>query len=59
MLLAMPLTVLMVLIFEQFQETRWLAVLMQGDVNELQAAPVESELDTSTAAASVGGDTAD
>ena len=59
MLLAMPLTVLMVLIFEQFQETRWLAVLMQGDVTEMQAAPVESELDTSTAAASVGGDTAD
>ena len=28
MLLAMPLTVLTVIVFEQFEETRWLAVLM-------------------------------
>ena len=34
MLLAMPLTVLIVLIFEQFRETRWLAILMSTDVQE-------------------------
>ena len=28
MLLAMPLTILIVILFEQFEETRWLAVLM-------------------------------
>ena len=46
MLLAMPLTVLMVLVFEQFQETRWLAILMSTNLTpdtEEQAAPVDSE----------------
>ena len=32
MLLAMPLTVLMVILFEQFEETRWLAVLMSTEL---------------------------
>ena len=61
MLLAMPLTVLLVLIFEQFQETRWLAVLMSTNVSsaaEEQAAAVDSELDTGSAA-SISGHTAD
>jgi len=58
MLLAMPLTVLMVLIFEQFQETRWLAVLMSTNVTpaaEEQAAPVDSKLDTDSPAAHISG----
>ena len=56
MLLAMPLTVLMVLVFEQFQETRWLAVLMSTKVTpaaEEQAAPVDPNLDTGSPAAQV------
>ncbi len=39
MFLAMPLTVLTVIVFEQFQETRWLAVLMS--TNPLPPKPEE------------------
>jgi len=48
MLLAMPLTMLIVILFEQFEETRWLAVLMStappqpiavADAEEEEAAP--------------------
>ena len=61
MLLAMPLTVLLVLIFERFQETRWLAVLMSTNVttaSEEQAAAVDSELDTGSTA-SISGHASD
>ena len=44
MLLAMPLTVLTVIVFEQFQETRWLAVLMSTNPPKPEEpAPVVSE----------------
>ena len=58
MLIAMPLTVLVVLIFEQFQETRWLAVLMSTNLTpaaEEQAAPVDSKLDTGSPAPHISG----
>ena len=40
MLLAMPLTVLTVIVFEQFEETRWLAVLMS--TNPIPPKPEDS-----------------
>ena len=39
MFLAMPLTILTVIVFEQFQETRWIAVLMS--TNPIPAKPEE------------------
>ena len=53
MLLAMPLTVLMVIIFGQFQETRWLAVLMSTNPippKPEEPQPVASEAANSSAA---------
>ena len=44
MLLAMPLTVLIVLLFAQFRETRWLAILMSSKpIPELGADPAKIE----------------
>ncbi len=52
MLLAMPLTVLIVLLFSQFQETRWLAILMSTvPIPELGAGPADIEPEPVEAAA--------
>jgi len=53
MLLAMPLTVLIVIVFEQFQETRWLAILMSTTPlpsEQEQPEPVVSESAVASAA---------
>ena len=43
MLLAMPLTMLIVILFEQFEETRWLAVLMSTEPPQPIAVAVAEE----------------
>ena len=58
MFLAMPLTVMMVLILAQFHETRWLAILMSTEAissSGEQAVPVEGEPATGVGAASTSG----
>ena len=59
MLLAMPLTVLIVIIFAQFKETRWLAVLMS--TNPVPTKPEEPEPVASDAAnvSAASGDSPD
>ena len=52
MLLAMPLTVLIVLLFSQFQETRWLAILMSTEpIPVLGVEPAEIEPESAETAA--------
>ena len=61
MLLAMPLTVLTVIVFEQFEETRWLAVLMSTNPippKPEEPAPVVSEA-ADASAASTSSDSPD
>ena len=57
MLLAMPLTILTVIVFEQFQETRWLAVLMSTNPipsKKEESAEIEPESAEAAAADSPG-----
>ena len=58
MFLAMPLTVLTVIVLEQFQETRWIAVLMSTNPRPTQAedpAPEDAEPAVASAADMNGG----
>ena len=56
MLLAMPLTVLVVLLFAQFQETRWLAILMSTEpIPDLGIEPAEVEPESAEASPATTG----
>ena len=61
MFLAMPLTVLTVIVLEQFQETRWIAVLMSTNPRPTQAEePAPEDAEPAVASASdMNGDSPD